>query len=531
MKYTSTRGGVRDVDFSTIVFSGYAPDGGLYVPQIIPMINQETLISWSKLNYSRLTSKVLSLFVNSKVSPYLDSICDKAFSNFESEEIPIPIKKVGDIYIAETFHGPTLAFKDIGLNILSQIMQLLLTLDNKQNNNNNNNKANVLVETSGDTGPAAVASVILNTSKVNIFCMFPYKQVTSIQGKQLTTLMYKNNGNKYNRTVNIYKTDRNSDDQCLIIKDIFKDTKFVKKYNICAMNSINFVRIASQICYYFYCYLQLFPMADKQIDFAVPSGAFGNTCAGSFAKAMGLPIRYIIPCTNENNIVFRTLMFGDFSNSFKNYHQTKSPAMDVQVAYNMERFYWLSFNMNGNVVKQIMEKFENEAKNMEFGYQFDDILKRQFKKFVDISYCVSDENIKNITKYFINNYNYVSCPHSACSLFGAYSFKNDKAMTKKDQHDGDNDDVSIVAIATAHPAKFPNIIRGFYDEIDVKRDRLFEKELNHRFLPKPGDKEESINLISDQSENTNDQWSMRWAQRLKNDIMKANNDNSYISKL
>ena len=293
-KYTSTRGGVRDVDFSTVVFSGYAPDGGLYVPQEIPIIDRPTLLSWSTLNYSRMTSKILSLFVNEKVRPHLDGICDKAFSNFESFSDPIPIRKVGNLHIAETFRGPTLAFKDIGLNILSQIMELLLTLEH---GDNPNVRANVLVETSGDTGPAAVASVMLNTSKVNVFCMFPKNQVTPIQAKQLTTLMAQND--KAQRVVNVYATDRNSDDQCLIIKNLFNDTSFVRKYNICAMNSINFVRIASQICYYFYCYLRLIPHVDRCIDFAIPSGAFGNSCAASFAKAMGLPIRYIIPCCNE----------------------------------------------------------------------------------------------------------------------------------------------------------------------------------------------------------------------------------------
>lgn len=520
MKYTSTRGGVRDVDFSDIVFSGYAPDGGLYVPQSIPIVDQQTLQSWSKLNYARLTSKVLELFVNDKCKPYLDDICDKAFSNFESSKYPVPVRRVGDIYVAETFRGPTLAFKDIGLNVLSQIMELLLKLENRKK------KANVLVETSGDTGPAAVASVMLNTTRVNVFCMFPYKQVTKIQARQLTTLMYKNkNNNHSNRIINIYATDRNSDDQCLIIKNIFKDKEFVDKYNICAMNSINFVRIAAQICYYFYCYLKICPQADKLCDFSIPSGAFGNTCAGSFAKSMGLPIRYLIPCCNENNIVFRTLMFGDFSSYFKDYHKTKSPAMDVQIAYNIERFFWLSFNMNGSIIKNIMTKFERNAQSMQFSYQFDDIQRRQFKKFIDISYCVSDDNIKNITTYFADNYNYLLCPHSACAAFGAYNFKNDKSI----QHKDNEKDVALIAVATAHPAKFPNIIKGFFNgNINEKRHRLLNEELQHRFLPKPNDKEESIKLISDQSPNTNDNWQMRWLQTLKNDIIKGNINRSKL---
>ena len=293
------------------------------------------------------------------------------------------------------------------------------------------------------------------------------------------------------------------------------------------MNSINFIRIAAQICYYFYCYLKISPNIDKLCDFVIPSGAFGNTCAGSFAKAMGLPIRYLIPCCNENNIVFRTLMFGDFSSYFKDYHKTKSPAMDVQIAYNIERFFWLSFNLNGSIVKNIMNKFEQNSQNMQFSYKFDDILKRQFKKFIDISYCVNDNDIKNITKYFANNYNYLSCPHSACSLFGAYSFKNDKTIQKKDN-------IPLIAVATAHPAKFPNIIRGFFNENNNNNKKIIQllnQELQHRFLPKPQDKEESIKLTSDQSPNTCDNWQIRWLQTLKNDIIKGNMTTKTRSKL
>jgi len=321
--------------------------------------------------------------------------------------------------------------------------------------------------------------------------------------------------------VNVYATDRNSDDQCLIIKNLFNDTSFVRKYNISAMNSINFVRIASQICYYFYCYLRLIPHVDRCIDFAVPSGAFGNSCAASFAKAMGLPIRYIIPCCNENNIVFRTLKFGDFSSSFSKYHLTKSPAMDVQIAYNIERFFWLCFHGNGPMVKRVMNRFERDAQSMEFEYHFDAVLRRQFRKYISESYCVSDAQIKDITRHFVTEHGYVACPHSACSLFGAFHFGNDQTRSREDREA----DVPMVAIATAHPAKFPNIIRGFFEEKeieDLKVRGVLEEALKHPFLPKDGDKEECIALTSDHAPGTTDKWSQRWTQRLRADIEGAN---------
>jgi len=173
-------------------------------------------------------------------------------------------------------------------------------------------------------------------------------------------------------------------------------------------------------------------------------------------------------------------------------------------------------NMNGQIISEIMKKFEKDAQKMEFSYTFDNILRHRFKQYVKVSYCVNDQDIKEITRHFANKYNYLSCPHSACSLFGAVKFMNDH-----------NTDIPMVAVATASPAKFPKIIKGFLkNDMDGKRE-LFEKELNHRFLPKVGDKEECIKLTSGQFD---DDWSSRWTQRLKNDIIARNKD-SLRSKL
>ena len=214
-------------------------------------------------------------------------------------------------------------------------------------------------------------------------------------------------------------------------------------------------------------------------------------------------------------------MFGDFSSSFSKYHLTKSPAMDVQLAYNIERFFWLCFNGNASMVKGIMNIFERDAQNMEFSYQFDAVLKRQFEKYISVAYCVPDEQIKEITRHFVKEYGYVACPHSACSLYGAFHFGNDMTRSTEDREA----DVPMVAIATAHPAKFPGIIKGFFEKKEmenVKVKGVMGDALKHQFLPKDGDKEECIALTSDLTPGTTDKWSQRWTHVLRKDIEDEN---------
>ena len=311
MKYCSTRG-IRDVSFEEVVFSGYANDGGLFVPQSIPIISRNLLKEWTQLSFNALSAKILSYFVSKDIVPLLPEICNKAFKYFDSSDV-VPLKKVGNIYVCETFHGPTLTYKDIGLNILAQLMEYTLIV--KERKTGVKQSANVLCETAGNTGPAAVNAVTSHCKHVNIFCMFPTKYVSDVQARQLTTKMPKHDN------VRIYATNGTSDQQALVVKNIFKNAEFARKYNITAMNSIHWLRIAGQIIYYFWSYLQINKNVDKYMDFAIPSGGFGNTVACSFAKLMGLPIRHIIPCTNRNDIVYRTMMYGDFSSLKKDYKQ------------------------------------------------------------------------------------------------------------------------------------------------------------------------------------------------------------------
>ena len=419
-------------------------------------------------------------------------------------------------------------------------------------------KANVLVETSGDTGPAAVASImLLNTEYVNIFALFPRKQVSPIQARQLTTAKAKY-GKNMNDTSNvtIYATDKSSDHQCLIVKRIFNDTSFVEKYNICAMNSINFCRILAQITYYFWAYIQLFKKELStqnenvsgnsnskensvkynkhllpKINVSIPSGAFGNTIACCLAKCMGLPLGYIIPSTNENDIVYRTLMNGDFSSDAKDYHWTMSPAMDVQVPYNIERFFYLSFNHNTLLVNSIMKEFEkngHNASNLKFSYQFDAILQSYFSKYIEIAYKTDDNDICKTIRNVFNKYNYLLGPHSCCSVYAGLDFVN----KYKNINNGtkNNYDTPMVCIATAHTAKFPEIIDNAMKDKNgqlvggEKKDEEYLKWFKHPFLPNENDKEE-FKLLPN-----GDDWDKQWIKIIKNDIIALNHQQT-MSKL
>mmetsp|Transcript_26801 Transcript_26801/g.32610 ORF Transcript_26801/g.32610 Transcript_26801/m.32610 type:complete len:495 (+) Transcript_26801:41-1525(+) len=488
MKYCSTRGGVKGVDFSEIIFSNYADDGGLFVPEYIPIIDRDTLKSWSNMPYYKVAYNVLLYFVNDDIKSDLLDICKTAYSDmhFDTSDV-VPLKTIdNNLMIMELFHGKTLAFKDLGLILLAFLM------DYYTKKNGSKNKVNIVVQTSGDTGPAAASSVISTKSdNINIFVLYPLKQASDVQQSQLTTLMP-----KYSN-VFIYGTDRNMDDQRFVSKDIFADKAFAKQYNLSAMNSINFVRVLGQLIYYVYYYLKCQPNCDKMINYIIPSGAFGNTLACCFAKKMGIPINDIIPCCNENDIIYRVFNNGDLSQDAAKYEQTFAPAMDIVIPYNIERYLYLTLNQDCGKIKTIMNVFENKEK-----YQFDDyILNKYIKSIVTLSYKTSNKNIVTNIEYMLKKYNYLCCPHTSCAVYGYKQYINTPQF---------NPNIKTVLVATAHPGKFPDIIK------DNTSINITDSMLDHPFLPKPNDIKEFIHLKDCID------WRNNWANKIKKDIMQAN---------
>jgi threonine synthase len=217
-----------------------------------------------------------------------------AFAGFNNgQEPPLPLKNVGGKMLLETGEGPTLAFKDIGQQVVAQLLNYYL--------GRRNARANILVETSGDTGPAAVAGV-RGCPFVDIFCLYPSGRVSPVQELQLITVDEEN--------VHVYCTEGNTDEQAEVLKEIFMDEEFMAKYNVCSINSINWARIAAQSSYYVWAYLQMCPDLSQTVDFVIPTGAFGNSMGGYLAKKMGLPVGTMVCATNANDTVTTMLNTG-----------------------------------------------------------------------------------------------------------------------------------------------------------------------------------------------------------------------------
>ena len=307
MKYVSTRsvGLNSSVPFEDALLSAYAPDGGLYVPAKLPLFTDAQFSKWQNCPLQEVCADIMHIFTDIDIAVLVD-LSRKAFLSFNDDGMgkdALPLWKMRDgLYTLDASLGPTFAFKDIGQQITGQLLNHVLGMRKKH--------ANILIDTSGDTGPAAIAGV-RGCRHVDIFCLYPRGRVSEVQELQMITAIEDN--------VHVYCTDGNNDDQCSVLKEIFRDSEFCQSFNVCSVNSINWVRIAAQSTYYVWAYLALCKSEKlrigSKINFFVPTGAFGNAMGGFLAKRMGLPIDRIICATNKNDIVHRTLKFGDMSMS------------------------------------------------------------------------------------------------------------------------------------------------------------------------------------------------------------------------
>jgi threonine synthase len=300
MKYHSTRSLGQHKTFEEVLVSTYAPDGGLYVPEKVPLLSEKWFLSMQAKSFPEVCAEILHMYSDIDKVSLLD-MANKSFSLFnDGNGEPLPITQLGDngLYLLDTSLGPTFAFKDIGQQMVGQLLNYVLGKQNK--------KANIVVETSGDTGPAAIAGV-RGCPNVDIYCLYPHGRVSAVQELQMVTVLEKN--------VHIYRTEGDSDEQASVLKELFRDEAFVKEHNICSVNSINWVRIAAQSSYFVWSYLHMCKTGvisfGTPINYSIPTGAFGNAMGAFLAIRMGLPIARVICATNANDIVHRTLTTGD----------------------------------------------------------------------------------------------------------------------------------------------------------------------------------------------------------------------------
>ncbi len=416
MKYFSTRDKTLNFSFKDIFLRGLAPDGGLFLPAEIKKYNQRDLKNLSTLSYADLATEIIFNFCKDDIEKNkLKVLVEKAYDNFNSKEV-VELKKVGNINLLELYHGPTLAFKDIAMQVIGNIYDYLKVSENKV--------VNIIVATSGDTGAAAI-SALNDRKNINVFVLHPYNKISNIQRKIMTTI----------GSINIFNIAvQGSFDDCQkIVKDMFNENEFREKINMSGVNSINWARIICQIVYYFYA---AFKTGKQDISFAVPTGNFGDIYAGYMAKKMGLPINKLIVATNENDILQRVINTGEYRPD--KVKPSLSPSMDIQISSNFERLLFDIVGQNDKKVNLLMKNL------LEKGFFK---LNQEELKVIQKDFCaekINDKEILSIIKNLDSESNFVLDPHTA-TAFGAVKKIGNLSKT--------------IVLGTAHPYKFLETVK------------------------------------------------------------------------
>ncbi len=421
MKYISTRGEATPLSFEEVVLTGLAPDGGLYVPENLPKFSQEEIASWAGLSYQELAFKVISPFVAGEIPDEdLQKIIDESYSTFRHDAIAPMVQTGHNEWILELFQGPTLAFKDFALQFLGNLLDYILKKRDQ--------KVVVMGATSGDTGSAAIEGC-RHCDNIDIFILHPHNRVSDVQRRQMTTVLEDN--------VHNIAMEGNFDDCQNMVKASFGDQSFLPEgRQLVAVNSINWARIMAQIVYYFYSALALGAPA-RPVAFSVPTGNFGDIFAGYLAKQMGLPIDQLVIGTNANDILHRCISDNDHSK--KELIHSLSPSMDIMVSSNFERLLFDLYGRKGADIKQLMEDFKSGSMSLS-----DEALSTARELFT--SYRLGDDETIDVIRDVFENTEYLLDPHTAIGVQAA-------RKTRRRQ------DIPMVCLSTAHPAKFPEAVR------------------------------------------------------------------------
>jgi len=446
MEYISTRNKETTFSFQDIFLKGLAPDGGLFIPKKFPLYSQKELKELSTLSYKDLAVRIILEFCSDTFSEIeIKDIVYNAYKDFRVKEV-IAIKEIEKATLLELFHGPTLAFKDIAMQVIGNMYEKILK--------RNNLKINIVVATSGDTGAAAI-SALKNRKNINIFVLHPNKKISEVQRKFMTTI---NSKNVFNLAL-----EGNFDECQELVKLMFADKEFNKLINMSGVNSINWSRIVIQIVYYFFTYFKVLSK-NKKINFSVPTGNFGDIYAGYVAKKMGLPIEKLIIATNDNDILKRVINTGNYK-PLKVKH-TVSPSMDIQLASNFERLVFDILDCDSNKVLQFMK---NLSQHGEFDIEENDLKKIQ-KHFCSES--LSDQETGSVIKEIYKKEQILIDPHTAVAIGAA----NKISLEGK-----------IVILATAHPSKFSNIVKnqtGIEPNLPENLKNILIKKEKYEKLPK-----------------------------------------------
>lgn len=431
IKYVSTRGGILPVNFDEAVLQGFACDGGLFVPESIPVVSQEKMEQWADLGYTDLAFELLHLYVDDSIIPAADlkRLIKQSFSAFENQDIipVVPFGQKGDTFIMELFHGPTLSFKDIAMGFLVNCIDYFLQ--------NRNEHLSIILATTGDTGPAA-AYAAAGKKTIDCWPLYPAGMISEEQARQMTTL---NGDNIY--PLSVENCADGGDDLDQVITKLFDNAELKKRLQLSSVNSINWCRVMVQSVHYFYGYFRVVDKIGDKVTFSIPSGAFGNLFGGYLARSMGLPVEKFICANNKNAALHTAFSKGVFAK--KDLLETLSSAIDIVVPYNFWRFLYFVSGCNTLQLTSWMDEFFDKGT-----IKFDE------KTFTDIregflSISISDKKTaETIYQTFNNGSDYLLDPHSAVAVAAVEELKEQLPTSGK-----------VICLVTAHPAKFPDVMR------------------------------------------------------------------------
>jgi threonine synthase len=449
VRHVSTRGEAPALGFSDALLAGLARDGGLYLPESWPALSRETIQGFAGQPYADVAKAVLGPLVAGDIPEgKLNAMIDEAYASFRHPAV-CPLTQLGDnLFVLELFHGPTLAFKDVAMQLLGRLMDHALKA--------RGGRATIVGATSGDTGSAAVEA-FKGLDQVDVFILYPHGRVSDVQRRQMTTVATPN--------VHAIAVEGTFDDCQTMVKGMFNHGRFRDELQLSGVNSINWARVAAQAVYYFTAAVAL-GAPHRPVSFSVPTGNFGDILAGWAAKQMGLPIERLMIGTNANDILARTLMTGSYE--IKGVQPTTSPSMDIQISSNFERLLFEAYGRDPGAIRRLMAGLDQSR-----SFAIDPApLARIRQEFSAAAVPEPDVAAEMAETY--RSTGYVLDPHSAIGTRAARALLREQPATP------------VVALSTAHPAKFPDAVEratGTRPGLPPHMEDLMERQESFSVLP------------------------------------------------
>jgi threonine synthase len=448
LTYVSTRGSAPELGFADVLLAGLARDGGLYVPSRWPSLTVGDLRRFASMPYAEVAAEVMWPFVEGALDrDTFAALCADSYATFDAPDV-VPLTDLGDgVWLAELFHGPTLAFKDVALQLVGRLFDHELTRRGE--------RVTVVGATSGDTGSAAIEA-LRDRPSVDVFILHPAGRVSEVQRRQMTTV---DSPNVHNLAV-----EGTFDDCQDLVKALFADDAFRDTRNLSAVNSINWARVMAQLVYYVTSSVRLGGAEGSPVAFSVPTGNFGNVFAGYGAQRMGTPISQFVVASNQNDILTRFLTTGTMT--IGEVHPTLSPSMDIQVSSNLERLLFEVYGRDGDAIAELMARFRAEGTvSVDAGRL--DLLSEHWS-----AGRVDDEATAATIAGLYERTGMLIDPHTAVGLAAAREARADPR-------------VPMVVLSTAHPAKFPDAVEaatGVRPPLPAHLADLFERPERYRVV-------------------------------------------------